>query len=118
MRSSLGKVFMRWMYSISPPSPAAGARCAREWPLGTAARTASRSRRSGCLGDRARWPPSGVRDARQGALEHQPVEARENADDLVPLTLDQVRRRPTVPNNFLSWFRLRRGRETVSVGLS
>ncbi|HEY6140456.1 MAG TPA: hypothetical protein VI670_22100 [Thermoanaerobaculia bacterium] len=35
--------------------------------------------------------------ARQGALKHQPVETREDPDDLLLVTLDQVRHRPTIP---------------------
>jgi len=37
-----------------------------------------------------------VGHARQGALKHQPIEARENTDDLFCVTVDQVRHRPTV----------------------
>ena len=39
----------------------------------------------------------GISHARQRPLEHQPVEAREDADDLFTMTHDQVRHRPTIP---------------------
>ena len=62
----------------------------------------------------------GICHARQRPLEHQPVEERQDADDLFAMTLDQVRHRPTIPppvhTGSPSWFRLRRGRKShVSV---
>ena len=39
----------------------------------------------------------GISHARQRPLEHQTVEARQDADDLFAITLDQVRHRPTIP---------------------
>src|SRR5687768_3420502 len=59
----------------------------------------------------------GVRDAGQRPL-NQPVEAGQHADDLLRVTFDQVRHRPTIPSAVqtcsLSWFRLRRGRENCT----
>lgn len=39
----------------------------------------------------------GIRNARQRPLKQQPVEAGQDADDLLHVTLDQVRHRPTIP---------------------
>jgi len=48
-------------------------------------------------------------------VKHQPLEAGEDADDILRVTLAQVRHRrtipPTAPDDFC-WFPLRRGRET------
>lgn len=68
-------------------------------------RTVSRSR---CRARRAVSNPRLLADARDRSLDYDPVEAREYADDLVRVTVDQARqrggyRRPRLPTYFLGF---------------